>query len=58
MDDQGDRLEVSLSNPRVGWIEVAISTTEKKFKETVSYTPNDFVFELETGSIFTVYSGR
>ena len=48
MDDQGDRLRVSLLNPQNGWIEVAVSTTEEDFKEAVSYTPNDFILELTT----------
>jgi hypothetical protein len=48
MDDQGDRLRVSLLNPQNGWIEVAVSTTEEDFKEADSYAPNDFILELTT----------
>src|ERR1017187_1441195 len=46
MGEQGEWLQVSLSNPQNGWIELAISTTEEVFKEAVSYTPNDFILEL------------
>jgi hypothetical protein len=46
MDDQEDRLQVTLSNPQNGWIEFAVSTTEEVFKEAISFTPNDFVLEL------------
>jgi len=48
MNHQDNRLEVCLSNPENGWIEVAVSTTEEDFKEAVSYAPNDFILELAT----------
>ena len=48
MDEQGDRLQVSLLNPQHGWIEVIVSTAEEEFKEAVSCIPNDFILELAT----------
>jgi hypothetical protein len=48
MSDKGNGLQVSLSNPHKGWIELAVSTTEEEVKQVVSYTPNDFVLELAT----------
>lgn len=46
MDGPEDRLQVRLSNPQNGWMEVSVSTPNGEFKEAVSFTPNDFVLEL------------
>jgi len=43
-----DPLQVKPSNPRNGWIDVEIHAKGAAFQEAVSYTPNDFVFELAT----------
>jgi hypothetical protein len=54
MDDQADRLQVSLSAPQNGWIELAVSTPEEEFREAVSFTPNDFLLELATALSLTM----
>ncbi|MCW8810435.1 MAG: hypothetical protein OQJ93_08930 [Ignavibacteriaceae bacterium] len=52
-------MKVNIEKPINGWIKIDISEKDQQFSDTLSYTPEDFIYKLiETLNLISSYEGK